>query len=288
MAKEYNLISSKKKLIDFNLKEVSEYKDLIFLFVKRTFVSRYKQTILGPMWAIIQPLLTTLVFTVVFGSLANLTTLDIVTEIKYEIPGFLFYLAGTVCWAFFSGCITETSNTFIGNAAILGKVYFPRLVMPISTVFSQLISFGIQFCMFIAFWLFYLFIGTNGIIISPKLLLVPLLILQIGCLGMGCGIIISALTTKYRDLAMLVSFGVQLWQYATPIAYGLSLIPSKYYWFYMLNPMTSIIVTFRDCFFAGGYFNSIYYALSWIITLMILIIGIILFNRIEKTFMDTI
>lgn len=284
----WKIVTSKRNLFDFKLKELYDYRDLIFLFVKRTFVSRYKQTILGPLWAIVQPLLTTVVFTVVFGSLAGLTISDSYTVANIQIPGFVFYLSGTVCWTFFSGCLTETSNTFITNSAIMGKVYFPRLVMPVSTIFSQLISFVIQFVMFFVVWLFYVIKGGTDIQLSPYIFLFPFLILQIGILGMGFGTIISSLTTKYRDLAMLVTFGVQLWQYATPVAYGISLIPEQYIGAYMLNPMTTVIVTFRYAFFGIGYFNLFYYLLSWGMTIVVLLISIVLFNRVERTFMDTI
>lgn len=284
----WKMVTSKRNLFDFKLKELYDYRDLIFLFVKRTFVSRYKQTILGPLWAIVQPLLTTVVFTVVFGSLAGLTISDSYTVANIQIPGFVFYLSGTVCWTFFSGCLTETSNTFITNSAIMGKVYFPRLVMPVSTIFSQLISFVIQFVMFFVVWLFYVIKGGTDIQLSPYIFLFPFLTLQIGILGMGFGTIISSLTTKYRDLAMLVTFGVQLWQYATPVAYGISLIPEQYIGVYMLNPMTTVIVTFRYAFFGIGYFNLFYYLLSWGMTIVVLLISIVLFNRVERTFMDTI
>lgn len=284
----WKMVTSKRNLFDFKLKELYDYRDLIFLFVKRTFVSRYKQTILGPLWAIVQPLLTTVVFTVVFGSLAGLTISDSYTVANIQIPGFVFYLSGTVCWTFFSGCLTETSNTFITNSAIMGKVYFPRLVMPVSTIFSQLISFVIQFVMFFVVWLFYVIKGGTDIQLSPYIFLFPFLILQIGILGMGFGTIISSLTTKYRDLVMLVTFGVQLWQYATPVAYGISLIPEQYIGAYMLNPMTTVIVTFRYAFFGIGYFNLFYYLLSWGMTIVVLLISIVLFNRVERTFMDTI
>lgn len=284
----WNTITPKRRLLDFNLKELMEYKDLIFLFVKRTFISRYKQTILGPLWAIIQPLLTTVVFTVVFGSLAGLTISDSYTNMNMNIPSFVFYLSGTICWAFFSGCLVESSNTFISNAAIMGKVYFPRLVMPISTIFSQLISFAIQFAMFFVIWIICILGGNTDIQLTPAILLAPITVIQIGLLGMGFGTIISSLTTKYRDLAMLVTFGVQLWQYATPVAYGIALIPEKYIEWYMLNPMTSVIVTFRYAFFGSGYLNIPLYLISWVTTIVVLLISILLFNRVERTFMDTI
>lgn len=272
-------ILPKRGLFEIDLKEIWNYRDLIFLFVKRTFVSQYKQTILGPAWAIIQPLLTTLVFTVVFGGLAGLPT--------DGIPSFLFYMCGTICWNYFSSNLTVTSNTFVANAAIFGKVYFPRLVLPISTVITNLISFGIQLITFMIFWMIYMLSGSA---IHPNwyMLLFPLLLIQMAMLSLGCGIIISALTTKYRDLAMLVGFGVQLWMYATPIAYSSALIPEKWIGLYMLNPMTPIIETFRYGFLGAGTVNVMYSMIGWAITLLILVVGVLLFNKVEKTFMDTV
>lgn len=282
------IIESGNKLLDLKLKEVWKYRDLIGLLVRRNFVSKYKQTILGPAWAIIQPLLTTIVFTVIFGNLAGLTTMDSTSQEGLIVPGFLFYMSGTVCWQYFAGCLNECSNTFRGNESILGKVYFPRLVMPLSSIFSQLLSFVIQFCMFLAFYLFFMIVGGTDMHISPQILLLPLLVAQIALLGMGCGLIITALTTKYRDLVMLVSFGVQLWQYGTPVAYGLSLIPEKYMFLYMLNPMTPIVITFRYAFFGSGVMNWVYYGLGWFTTLLIVFLGLLIFNKTERTFMDTI
>lgn len=272
-------ILPKRDLFEVDLKELWRYKDLILLFVKRTFVSQYKQTILGPAWAVIQPLLTTIVLTVVFGGIANLPT--------DGIPSFLFYLCGTICWNYFSNNITVTSTTFVSNAAIFGKVYFPRLVLPISTVITNLISFAIQLIAFLVFWMIYL-VGGNSIHPNWGLILIPLLLLQMAMLSLGFGVIISALTTKYRDLAMLVSFGVQLWMYATPVAYSSTLIPEKWIGLYMLNPMTPIIETFRYGFLGVGTINVTYSLISWGITLLILVVGVLLFNKVEKTFMDTV
>ena len=282
------VISSETKIIDLHIKETLDYKDLIFLFVKRDFISRYKQTILGPLWAIIQPLLTTVVFTIIFGSLANLTTLDVTSSERIIIPGFLFYMAGTICWSYFSSTVSSTARTFISNSSIMGKVYFPRLVSPISTTLSNLISFAIQFVMFIGFLVFYLIKGHTSIQVTGYSAFLPLIILQMMMLAMGVGIIVSALTTKYRDLAMLIGFGLQLWQYGTPIAYGLQLVPEKYLAIYMINPMTPIITTFRYAVFGTGYFNLIYYVTGWLITIVLFVIGLVLFNMIERTFMDTI
>ena len=272
------IIVPKTKLLDFHLKELVRYRDLIFLFVKRNFVARYKQTVLGPAWAVIQPLLTTVVFTVVFGKLAGLA--------PGGVPSFLFFMSGNITWGYFSGCLTATANTFTGNAAIFGKVYFPRLVTPISTVISNLIGFGIQFAMFLVFLVIYWIRGT----VQPTLyaLLLPLLLLQMAMLSLGVGVIISSLTTKYRDLVMLVGFGVQLWMYGTPVAYDIGIVPAKYMGLYMLNPMTPVINNFRLAFLGLGSFDLPHYLLSWAMTLAVLVIGIVLFNRVEKTFMDTV
>lgn len=263
---------------DIDLREVWKYRDLILLFVRRNFVALYKQTILGPAWAVIQPLLTTVFFTVIFGNLAGLAAKG--------TPSFLFYMSGTIAWGYFAGCLTQTAATFTGNAAIMGKVYFPRLVMPISAVLTGLISFSIQACMFLLFYAYYLCIGT----VQPTwyILLIPVLILQMAMLSLGCGIIISALTTKYRDLVFVISFGLQLWMYGTPVAYDIKIIPAKYLTWYMLNPMTPVINAFRHAFLGLGVFDWTYYAVSWGITLVVLSLGVILFSRVEKTFMDTI
>ncbi len=285
--KDYKIIiSSKHKLFDLHLKETFQYRDLIFLFVKRDFTAMYKQTILGPLWAIIQPLLTTVVFTVIFGNLAGLTTADIPGD--FVIPGFLFYMSGNIVWSYFSGTLSKTSSTFIANRATMGKVYYPRLVSPVSTSFSHLISFGIQLAMFFGFWIYYLIKGGTSIKITPMLLLLIPTILQMMILSVGCGIIISSLTTKYRDLAMLVGFGLQLWQYGSPIAYGLQLVPERFMWIYMLNPVTSIVTTFRYALLGFGYFNLMYYLISWGMSVVIFFVGLILFSRIERTFMDTV
>ena len=264
---------------DFDLRELVRYRDLIVLFVKRKCTAYAKQTILGPAWAVIQPFLTTVIFTVVFGNMAGLA--------PDGVPAFLFYLAGTVVWQYFSGCLTTTAGTFTSNAAILGKVYFPRLVMPISTVLSQLISFAIQMMFFLCFWVYYLIVPSD---VQPNvyILLFPLLILQLALLGLGCGIIISACTTKYRDLAMLVGFGAQLWMYATPVAYDISIIPEKWMSLYMCNPVTPVVMTMRYAFLGIGSFDLGTYLQGWAVTLVLLFVGVILFSRVEKTFMDTV
>lgn len=272
------VIEPKTGWFDIDLEGLWKYRDLILLFVKRNFIAQYKQTILGPAWAIIQPMLTTVIFTVVFGSMAGLSA--------DGVPSFLFYMSGTIAWTYFSTCLTKTADTFTGNARIFGKVYFPRLVMPISTVLTNLIAFSIQFAMFLGFLAFYIVRGE----VHPSIyiLLLPLLVVQMAMLALGSGIIISALTTKYRDLKMLISFGVQLWMYGTPVAYDIRIVPQKLLGMYMLNPMTPIINSFRKAFLGIGVFQPRYYLCGWGVTLVILFVGVILFNQVEKTFMDTV
>ena len=268
-----------------NLKEVMKYRDLIFLLVKRNFVSQYKQTILGPAWAIIQPLLTTVVFTFVFGNVAKLADCG-------AVPTFLFYMCGNITWGYFSGCLTGTSNTFIANSAIMGKVYFPRHCMPISTVFSQLIGFGIQFIMFIVFLIAFLFVPGYSIGINLWALAYPLLIIQMAALGFGVGTIISSLTIKYRDLQFLVGFGMSLWMYGTPVAYSLKLFGegSILYWVTRFNPMTPIIELARYGFLGADAGSVDFPALivSLALTIALALIGIVKFNKVERTFMDTV
>ena len=280
------VITANHKLFDLHIRETLQYRDLIKLFVKRDFVSLYKQTILGPAWAVIKPLFTTVVFTIVFGNLAKLTTADIAGD--YIIPSFLFYMAGNICWSYFADTVTATSNTFIANSATMGKVYYPRLVSPISTALSQLISFGIQFALLVIIWIYYLLKGGTSIRLTPSLLLIPLVVLQLVLLALGFGIVISSCTTKYRDLTHAVGFGLELWRYGSPIAYGLGLIPAKYVGIYMLNPVTPIVTTFRYALFGFGYFDLTYYLISWGITIAVCVLGIVLFSRIERNFMDTI
>lgn len=278
------VIQSKTKLFDLKLKELIQYKDLIILFVKRNFITLYKQTILGPIWAVIQPLLTTVVFTMIFGNIAGLAA--------DGVPSFIFYLSGTVLWTYFNQCLVQTANTFVTNRNILGKVYFPRLVMPISTVLSNLIMLVIQFVFMVVFVVYY-FVSKQGVVPNIVILMTPLIVIQLALLGLGCGIIISALTTKYRDLAMLVTFGMQLWMYASPIAYDMySLVPltegGRLHALYMLNPITPIVNVFRYAYLGVGQIEWDFYFIDWGITLVILFVGVLLYNRIEKTFMDTI
>lgn len=280
----YKKITPEHKWYDLKLKEVWTYRDLVLLLVKRDFVAKYKQTVLGPAWAVIQPLLTTVVFTFIFGAVAGLAD-------SGAVPTFLFYMCGNIAWQFFAGCLSRTGRTFVDNRGIMEKVYFPRLAMPISTCISQLVAFAIQAAMFVVFVVIYLFVPRFHIQITKFIILVPFLILQMMMLGLGCGIIICALTTKYRDLQMLIDFGVQLWMYGTPVAYstkifeGTPLIRIVNY-----NPMTPIINAMRyaclgpDC----GQFDLKYYIVSVFTTFLILFAGIVLYNRAEKNFADTV
>ena len=273
------VIKPKRGWFDLDLKDIWRYRDLIGLFVKRDFVVFYKQTILGPLWYLIQPIFTTFVFTIIFGNIAKIST--------DGIPPFLFYLSGTVGWNYFANCLNGTSNTFINNAGIFGKVYFPRLIIPISTVIINMAQFLIQMSLFLVMYLFYYLTGTD---IHPSIwvLGIPLALLQMALLGLGMGILISSLTTKYRDLVFLMTFGVQLWMYATPVVYPSSIIPKEYLAYYMLNPMASVIETFRYAFLSQGTLEPAYMAISWGVTLTILFLGVILFHRVEKSFMDTV
>ena len=278
------IIRPKKGWFDIDFKGLIHYRDLIWLMVKRYFTIMYRQTILGPAWIVIQPLLTTLIFTVVFGNLAGLPT--------DGMPKFLFYMAGNIMWHYFSSCLTTTSNTFLQNRNLFGKVYFPRLCMPISTVFSEMINFFVQFALFLIFVAFYALQPEPAVQPNWRLiLLTPIMLLQLGVLGLGFGIIVSALTTRYRDLAMLVSFGVQLWMYATPVTYSSSMIAEKFpnlLGVYMLNPITPIIELFRAAYLGAAEYSLKYNAVSMVTTLVVLLIGVVLFSHTEKTFMDTI
>ncbi len=264
---------------DVNLKELFRYKDLIWLFFKRNYTTVYKQTILGPLWLILNPLISVLLYALIFGRMAGLATDD--------VPQFVFYLASNSMWSFFAVCLKSTSDTFTKNAAILGKVYFPRLVMPISAVLTGMLTFFIQIIMLAVTMICYYLTGYS-FNIGINLLYVPLLIIQSGMLALGFGIIIAAMTTKYRDLVILFEFGVQLWMYASPVVYSSEFIPEKYKTLYMLNPMSPIIECWRSATIGTGSVDYKYWGISWIVTLVVLFIGVILFSRVEKTFMDTV
>jgi len=273
------VIKPKSGWFDINLRELWRYRDLIMLFVKRDFTAVYKQTILGPLWFVFQPLFSTLVFTVIFGSVAKIPT--------DGVPHALFYLAGIIAWNYFSSCLSKTSDTFYANAGIFGKVYFPRLSVPLSVVITNLITFAIQFVVFGALLVFFYFKGF-AFSLHWSVALLPLLILQMAALGLGAGIIVSSLTTRYRDITYLLSFGIQLWMYASPVVYPLSQVPEKWRAVYLINPMASVIETFKFMFLGVGGVNFGEYAIGLAVTVVLLATGIILFSRIEKTFMDTI
>ena len=285
-------ITSKHKLFDLHLKETFKYRDLIWLFVKRDFTALYKQTILGPLWAIIQPVLTTFVFSFIFGSLAGLATADIPGT--FNVPSFLFYMTGTMLFTYFSTNVNKVSKIFIENRATMGKVYYPRLVQPISASLSNLIPFIINFVLFVIVWAVFLITGITSMQVTWWLLFIPLVVLELIVLSIGLGMIISAVTTKYRDLQMLVGFGLQLWQYASPVAYGLTLISLSPTWgdrlmlYTCINPLTPIVTTFRYAMFGFGYFNWIPYVVSWGISIFLFFVGLMLFSKTEKNFMDTI
>jgi lipopolysaccharide transport system permease protein len=273
------VIRPQRNLFDLRLGELWKYRDLTGLFVRRDFVSVYKQTILGPLWFLIQPILTTITFTVIFGRIAKMPT--------DGLPQFLFYMSGTVVWTYFSDCLNKTSNTFITNSQLFGKVYFPRLTVPISILISTLIAFIIQFILFLGFTLYFWLKGAD---IKPNMwvLFTPVLLVMMAGLGLGCGIIVSSLTTRYRDLRFLVAFGVQLWMFATPIIYPVSSIPEQYQMLIKANPITPIVETFRYAFLGAGTVSipNLLYSAGFM--LVVLTIGILLFNRIEATFMDSI
>ncbi len=264
---------------DIDLQELWHYRDLIKIFVYRDFVVYYKQTILGPLWFLIKPLFTTLVFTLVFNNIAKIPT--------DQIPPMLFYMSGTILWNYFSTCLNSTSNTFVANASLFGKVYFPRLVVPVSVVISNMIQFAIQFLLFLGFFLFF-FMKGSAIHPNIGILLTPLLILHMAALGLGVGMIISSLTTKYRDLTFLFEFGVQLWMYATPIVYPLSQIPEAWRGLYVLNPMVSIVELFRLFFLGTSSLQPMHYLISLGVTVVLLATGILIFNKVERSFMDTV
>jgi lipopolysaccharide transport system permease protein len=273
------VIRPRKRLFDIDINALWRYRDLIAMFVRRDFVSKYKQTILGPLWFIIQPALTTIMYAVVFSRIAKIST--------DGLPPILFYMSGTVAWTYFSTCLNSTSTTFITNANIFGKVYFPRLAVPISIVISTLIQFAIQFGLLLLIMVYYWFIGIQ-FHFNAFLLLIPVLVFLMALMGLGFGIVVSSLTTKYRDLTYLVTFGVQLWMYATPVVYPLSSISEKYRFWILLNPITSIVESFRFALLGSGTFNFTDLLYSIIFSFTIVIIGILLFNRVEKTFIDTV
>lgn len=273
------IIKPSSGLLEINLKEIWQYRDLLLLLVRRDFVAVYKQTILGPLWFFIQPIFTTLIFTIVFGRIANIST--------DGLPQVLFYMSGITMWNYFADCLNKTSNTFTANASIFGKVYFPRIIIPMSIIVSNLIKFGIQFLLLTSFWIYFYVDGAN-IQIQPEIVLFPFLILLMGGMGLGLGMIFSSMTTKYRDLTFLLTFGVQLLMYASPVIYPLSTLPEKYKIFILANPMTSIIETFRYAVLGTGNFEWNHLAYSTMFTIFVLVFGLLIFNQVQKSFMDTV
>ena len=281
MEKYTLIITPHHKLWHVDFKEIWRYRDLITLFVKRNIIVQYKQTILGPLWYIIQPVLTVIMNMVVFGGIAKMST--------DGIPQPLFYMAGNVCWFYFSDCLNQTSTTFTANQSMFGKVYFPRLVVPISTVLSNLLRFGIQLGLFIALWIWFFAAGADVRVNVIVLVLLPVIVVMLAGLGLGFGILISSMTTKYRDLTVLFSFIVQLWMYATPIVYPLSMVTNeKRRTLIMLNPMTSIIEAFKYATLGEGYFSWLTLGYSFAFMSILLLFGIVIFNKVQRSFMDTV
>lgn len=273
-------ITSKHKLFSLNLKEVWRYRDLIVLFTKRTFTLTYKQTVLGPVWIFLNPLMSSLIYAFVFGGIAGIGT--------DGVPAILFYLTSNAVWTFFASCVNKNASTFTSNAGVFGKVYFPRLTTPISNVLSSIIQFTVQLILVVGFLIYYLAVGE----VEPNWiawLAIPIEIIHLGLLGLGVGIIISSMTTKYRDLSVLVGFGVQLWMYITPIVYPMSQLGGG--WMQMLlmvNPVTAPVEVIRYAILGEGTIMPIYLAISWALTILVVVFGIMIFNKVEKTFMDTV
>jgi lipopolysaccharide transport system permease protein len=273
------VIEPKKSFLSINLRELFAYRDLIRLFVSRDFVTVYKQTILGPLWFVLNPLFTTVVYTFIFGGLAKIPT--------DGIPQTLFYYGGTMLWGYFTACLTSAADTFISNSALFSKVYFPRLAVPISRVFSNLIAALIQFATLICFYLYY---ALTGAPVRPNVwaFAFPLIMLQLAVLGTGFGLIISALTTKYRDLRQLVGFGISLWMYATPIVYPLSQVPAKYKWIFVANPVTVPVEAFRMAFYGIGSVDTAAAVISGAVTVVVMFLGLLLFAHMERTSIDVL
>lgn len=273
-------IKAESKLLDFRFKEIIKYRDLIWLFVKKNYSTRYKQTILGSAWLLINPLCTVIMNTIVFGAIAGLST--------DGVPKPLFYLAGNIIWALFSSCLNDSAGTFTGNAGIFGKIYYPRLCNPIANAITQIGDFFIKFGILIILGIIYMLLGDFAFVFRVEMLLLPIILVQLAVMGIGCGIIISSFTTKYRDLQVLVGFGVSIWMYLSPIVYSLSEIPDKYFNLYLLNPITPVLLIFKKAFLGCGYIPWEYWGYSWIFTGVVFFLGVIIFNHVERTFMDTV
>ncbi len=273
------VIKPKRTLWEIDLKEIWRYRDLLFLLVKRDFISVYKQTILGPIWFFIQPLLITITFTVIFGQVAKIST--------GGAPEILFYLTGITFWNYFSSCLTSTSNTFVSNASVFGKVYFPRLIVPLSVIISNLMKLGIQILLLLIVWVYYI-VNSNAVHPQIELLLMPFYLLVFALMGLGFGLIFSALTTKYRDLTFLIAFGVQLLMYASAVIFPASVVPLDKQWILFLNPLVSLMEAIKFSVLGQGVFSWFYLAYSAIFTAIVLVIGVLIFNKVEKGFIDTV
>ncbi len=279
MRDDITYINAKSRLFSVNFSELLKYRDLIWLMVKRDLVNSYKQTVLGPIWIIINPLLSTSVFTIIFDVIAGIST--------DGVPPFLFYMAGNVLWTFFAACLNGASSTFLANARIFGKVYFPRLVMPIANIVFNFINFLVQLSVFVILVIIFAVTGSN---VHPNwlLLLTPLLVMQTALLGTGIGLIVSSITTKYRDLKILVTFGVSLLMYITPVVYPVSKVPESFRWVMLSNPVAPIVESFRCAFLGSGEFHWVFWLLSLAVTAVIVFFGVIVFNKVEKNFIDTV
>ena len=282
------VIDSENRRFELKFREVWQYRDLVLLLVKRDFASKYKQMRLGPLWSIINPVIYTVFFTIVFGNLAKLPTMDVPATGNVVVPTFLFYMIGNVLWSYFSSTVSGISRVFLQNAPIMGKVYYPRLVSPFATTLFGLIAEAISMILFAILLLIFSVQGSAVVHPGPLLLLFPLIIIQIMLLGMGVGLIVSAATTKYRDITMMVDFALRLGLYVTPVAYGLQFISEKWLPLFMLNPVTPIITTARYLCFGEGFFQIQYYLISWFISVLIFLFGVVLFNRAEKNFVDLV
>lgn len=273
------VIKSKSSLLSFNLKEIYRYRDLCFTFVKKNYTTMYKQTVLGPLYLILAPLLTSGVFSLIFGKVAGIAT--------DGTPDFLFYMAGNMMWAFFAGCLGDNINILGNNAYIMGKVYFPRLVIPLSSIITKIIKFIFEFIMFIAFCFVFIFRGES-IDFNLHMLVLPILVIELACLGLGIGMIVSSLTIKYKDLGVIVGFGMKIWMYVSPVIYPISSIEGPLKTLAMLNPVAPVIEAARFGFFGRGEFSWMFLLISMLVTAIIGFVGLILFNKMEKNFIDTI
>ena len=272
-------VTAEKSWFGFNLSELWRYRDLALLFVKRDLVNSFKQTVLGPIWILINPLLSTLVFTVIFGVIAGIST--------DGMPQFLFYMSGNILWGFFSSCLSRASSTFLGNARLFGKVYFPRLVVPVAGILYNLVNFTLQTLLFVVLIIIYVIIGAN---IHPNIFITfaPLMVIHTAALGTGIGLIVSSVTAKYRDLNILVSFGLSLLMYITPVVYPISQVPPDYRWIMLLNPVAPIVECYRYAFLGSGVFVWQYWLLSIAVTALVVFLGLLVFHRVEKNFIDTV